>query len=1297
MSEGFWTCTAPETEEPTDVLNPEETPEPEPEEPQEPEAIPEPEEPQEPEEIPGPEETPEPEALPDAEIPTDVQAFLDAVAEIPADIDAENVEEAGELVNAAFDAYEALIDAGLNEYDGVEDALATVEAAYAAINEALDMEASTYAVGRPISGDYGGFVYEPRGEFTATDGTPICVEKWDFDNIKHPYEYYKYLKYLYDNGSTQYAEYLSYVSEADSSCFERCQNFTDRGSFMPQVLGPRTVEAGKTAVFGYLLTTTDHQMNIGSQVPSVYLYDVVDVTEGEEYIQGGREALHFYASEEKGLQGIWPDLNPNNPHIRMDAPISADAPNGATIEIRFRLAYGFEAAWWGNPQGYKQSIGKGDPHREDNYYWYVEDFVYTMVVGDPQETGIAANHDLYIPAGYSTTISLSKAYDSLHKKPYTLSNASFEQGNEDVARITENELVDEYQMTWAKRIYDNVTIQAADTAQPGDTTKLYVRYHGTYSRYAEDFTDIITVHIVDPQEVNLSLTGTERSRTILRQGNSLDGTLSSSDIVFRGQEDGQPLTARYDEQISAKCLTATRNSYNEAISLTAKAEGSAVIEHHYHYYDEKSASQTVYYDDLTTYVDAIHVTVGSPQTDDPNSIDGLDIQKEADKMNVSGGEDITFILTVTNDSSIAKTVTVTDPLPFGVTFKSFDPANSSAVLEDDGFTVTWKPTVPAKDKAVLKIICKVDDDIRGGYLNNVAYLVTANGEKDKATVQPTATPAPKVADVQVSKTFAGIAASEIPAGFALEYSVDGGASYTKLPNTGGDVTVSENGLTYTWTVSVPNGQTLALKESGADVTGYSRTTTANANFDVPAVMLDSNKVTGSAAENQPKQVSITNSYTKQGAPKLEITKIVDKTSVKKDGILTYTLTVTNTGNGDATNVKVTDVLPDALEYDYKSGSPTPDASDQTLTWTLGTISSQETKTITFQAKAVKTSAGVENVATVTSSEITTPVESDPAKTVVYQLDVKKSNDGFKNDPNNSSKAVVTYTVTVTNHSGFALYGAGILDTLTAKVLDSNTNKETNAVNLKLVPVSLMVNSKKVELDTTPIPVTVNGASVNRWDALGRNVEFNDDSVVTLVYNIQMENTGDNKVYVELNNTAKGGAWTIVEKAPALRMMRMAARSSDWDATGEDSNKVEGGSSSSGGFLDPSTKCPIIIQYVEENDNNIGVVELDPVKKGETYDVTETVRTHVPNGYVIISISDNKSGTVTGDVTVTVTCGKDSYGPASPTDPAKKDEGDGIPDSFQVVVNYHVIGGVWESTQTAGDLTYVYNQIGRAHV
>lgn len=93
----------------------------------------------------------EPEVMPE-EIPEEVKAFLDAAARIPEEITLENMEEAGELANAAYDAYELLIDAGYDKREDVAEAYARLENAYAEIcavweNEAGGEKPEVYAAG----------------------------------------------------------------------------------------------------------------------------------------------------------------------------------------------------------------------------------------------------------------------------------------------------------------------------------------------------------------------------------------------------------------------------------------------------------------------------------------------------------------------------------------------------------------------------------------------------------------------------------------------------------------------------------------------------------------------------------------------------------------------------------------------------------------------------------------------------------------------------------------------------------------------------------------------------------------------------------------------------------------------------------------------------------------------------------------------------------------------------------------------------------------------------------------------
>ena len=85
-------------------------------------------------------------------VPAIVQAFLDAVGKVPADINADNYEKAGELINAALDAYESVVNAGLENYDGVAETLKILETACAALesvreNELDGEKAMTFASG----------------------------------------------------------------------------------------------------------------------------------------------------------------------------------------------------------------------------------------------------------------------------------------------------------------------------------------------------------------------------------------------------------------------------------------------------------------------------------------------------------------------------------------------------------------------------------------------------------------------------------------------------------------------------------------------------------------------------------------------------------------------------------------------------------------------------------------------------------------------------------------------------------------------------------------------------------------------------------------------------------------------------------------------------------------------------------------------------------------------------------------------------------------------------------------------
>lgn len=137
-------------------------------------------------------------------------------------------------------------------------------------------------------------------------------------------------------------------------------------------------------------------------------------------------------------------------------------------------------------------------------------------------------------------------------------------------------------------------------------------------------------------------------------------------------------------------------------------------------------------------------------------------------------------------------------------------------------------------------------------------------------------------------------------------------------------------------------------------------------------------------------------------PKLQITKTGPKEVLKCDPIQ-YTITVTNTGTGNATNVAVTDELPD--------GVTTTDGK-RNVKVNLGTLASGQSRTVTINARAART-GNFTNTAVATAdgnlkadaqiaTKVTAPdlaiTKNGPArtfigKTITYDMTVTNKGDG----------------------------------------------------------------------------------------------------------------------------------------------------------------------------------------------------------------------------------------------------------------------------------------------------------------
>ena len=85
------------------------------------------------------------------------------------------------------------------------------------------------------------------------------------------------------------------------------------------------------------------------------------------------------------------------------------------------------------------------------------------------------------------------------------------------------------------------------------------------------------------------------------------------------------------------------------------------------------------------------------------------------------------------------------------------------------------------------------------------------------------------------------------------------------------------------------------------------------------------------------------------ATDLAITKIVDNGTPDEGDTVTFTVTVTNNGPAQATNVSIDDVLP----ADLTAGTITPSQGCFTApTWTIGTLANGVSATLTIQATSI---------------------------------------------------------------------------------------------------------------------------------------------------------------------------------------------------------------------------------------------------------------------------------------------------------------------------------------------------------
>ncbi|MGE3180085.1 MAG: hypothetical protein AB7N71_00505, partial [Phycisphaerae bacterium] len=287
------------------------------------------------------------------------------------------------------------------------------------------------------------------------------------------------------------------------------------------------------------------------------------------------------------------------------------------------------------------------------------------------------------------------------------------------------------------------------------------------------------------------------------------------------------------------------------------------------------------------------------------------------------GETFEYVINVSNPSQVdATNVTVTDNLPNGIQYVSSNPPSSG------GGSMSWNlGTIPGGGSSSIRVQVQ---GTRQGTFENCASVSAGQGLSAQDCCSTTIT-APALV---IEKTCTPNALLCEP----IEYTVivrntgDGPANNVRVVDTLPDgITATDGRQTREF-----NAGNLAPGE--AKQARYTANASRTGSF--------TNRAVATADGGLSAETSCT---TNVSNAELSVTKTGDRDTVYIGRDLTYTITVSNSGNADATNVTLTDTVPGGTQFVSASNGGT--MSGGAVNWNLGTISAGQSMSVNLTVKA----------------------------------------------------------------------------------------------------------------------------------------------------------------------------------------------------------------------------------------------------------------------------------------------------------------------------------------------------------
>jgi uncharacterized repeat protein (TIGR01451 family) len=353
---------------------------------------------------------------------------------------------------------------------------------------------------------------------------------------------------------------------------------------------------------------------------------------------------------------------------------------------------------------------------------------------------------------------------------------------------------------------------------------------------------------------------------------------------------------------------------------------------------------------------------------------------------VVAGNQLTYSIVVAdNGPSDASGVVVTDDVPAGTTFVSADNGGT-----ESGGTVTWNIGGLTDGSAVTVHVTVSVDPGRTADLSNTASATSAvsdpDGSNDSATE---ATGVNTQADASVTQSDSP---DPIPAGQDVTYSLN---IQNAGPSDAQAVVVTDTLPAGVVFVSATPSQGSCLEAAGVVTCSLGSVGAgSNATIDVVVTTSVSGTITNGAsvttttadtdASNDSSSEDTTVNVPSAGTADLELRKTVKDAKPERGSDATYVIRVSNHGPNDATNVVVTDALPDGLEF--VSADPSQGAYDESSgDWTVGDLAADGSASMTLVATVVGKADQITNVAIVKGLDQSDPASGNDSSTVAVDV------------------------------------------------------------------------------------------------------------------------------------------------------------------------------------------------------------------------------------------------------------------------------------------------------------------------